>query len=75
MVDNKLTIKLVDNIIACGMRKHIETKFHFFRDQVSNGKIILTYCRINDKLNFFLTKKFKIEKFKDMRNMLNITSV
>jgi hypothetical protein len=38
-VDNKSAISLARNPIAHGRSKHIETKYHFLRDQVSKGKL------------------------------------
>ncbi|XP_045791611.1 secreted RxLR effector protein 161-like [Trifolium pratense] len=42
MVDNKSAIILAKNPIAHGRSKHIETKFHFLRDQVTKGRIKLS---------------------------------
>jgi hypothetical protein len=46
MVDNKSAINLAKYPIVHGRRKHIETKFHFLRDQVTKGRIKLSYCKI-----------------------------
>lgn len=37
-VDNKSAINLAKNPISHGRSKHIETKFHFLRDQVNSKK-------------------------------------
>ncbi|GAU28769.1 hypothetical protein TSUD_357540, partial [Trifolium subterraneum] len=44
MVDYKSAISLARNPIAHGRSKHIETKFHYLRDQVTKGKLKLTHC-------------------------------
>jgi hypothetical protein len=36
-IDNKSAINLAMNHVSHGKNKHIETKFHFLRDQVTNG--------------------------------------
>lgn len=43
----KLIIDFTNNLICHRRSKHIEIKFHYLRDQVRNGEIILTYCMTN----------------------------
>jgi hypothetical protein len=75
MIDNKSAINLAKNPIAHGRSKHIETKFHFLRDQVTKGKIKLSYCNTNDQMADVLTKPLKIERFRDLRKILNVQSL
>lgn len=42
-VDNKSAINLAKNPIAHARSKHIETKYHFLRDQVTKGKLELIF--------------------------------
>lgn len=37
MIDNKSTVNLAKNLVSHGRNRHIETKFHFLRDQVTKG--------------------------------------
>jgi hypothetical protein len=74
-VDNKSAINLAKNPIAHGRSKHIETKFHFLRDQVAKGKIKLVYCSTDAQIADALTKPLKIERFKDLRRMLSVQSL
>jgi hypothetical protein len=74
-VDNKSAINLAKNPIAHGRSKHIETKFHFLRDQISKGKVKLVYCSTDVQIADALTKPLKIERFKDLRKMLNVQSL
>ncbi|KAK2403406.1 putative mitochondrial protein [Trifolium repens] len=71
MVDNKSA----KNPIAHGRSKHIETKFHFLRDQVSKGRIKLVYCKTEEQIADVLTKPLKIDRFKAMRKLLNMYSL
>ncbi|RDX95877.1 Copia protein, partial [Mucuna pruriens] len=48
LIDNKLAISLAKHPVAHGRSKHIETRFHFLRDQVSKGKLELEYCNTNE---------------------------
>jgi hypothetical protein len=42
-IDNKPAISLAKNPISHGRSKHIDTKFHFIREQVINGMIEVQY--------------------------------
>jgi len=45
LVDNKSVIDLAKHLASHGISKHIETKFHFLREQVSNEKLKIEHCR------------------------------
>ncbi|GAU32209.1 hypothetical protein TSUD_277890 [Trifolium subterraneum] len=75
MVDNKSAISLAKNPVAHGRSKHIETKFHYLRNQVTKGKLKLAHCRTEIQVADILTKSLKIERFKDLREMLKVTSL
>ncbi|CAH9104519.1 unnamed protein product, partial [Cuscuta europaea] len=49
-LDNKSAINLAKNPVAHARSKHIETRFHFLRDQVNKGKLNLKYCSTQDQL-------------------------
>jgi hypothetical protein len=75
MIDNKSAISLAKNPVAHGRSKQIETKFHFLRDQASKGKLKLTHCKTDVQVADILTKPLKIERFKELRGMLKVTSL
>lgn len=75
LVDNKSAIDLAKNPVSHGRSKHIETKFHYLRQQVEAGKIKLVYCKTDLQLADVLTKALKIEKFKEMRKLIGVTSL
>lgn len=60
---NKSAISLAKNPISHGRSKHIETKFHFIREQVTNGMIELQYCPTELQLADGFTKAMKIDRF------------
>ncbi|KAK2352556.1 putative mitochondrial protein [Trifolium repens] len=74
-VDNKSAISLAKNPIAHGRSKHIETKFHFIRDQVSKEKLTMEYCKTDVQIADILTKPLKSDRFKELRKMVGITKV
>jgi len=71
-VDNKSTINIAKFPVAHGICKHIETCYHFLRDQVTKGKLKLSYCRSEDQCADIFTKSLKKDSFKRMRNNLNM---
>ncbi|XP_057452665.1 secreted RxLR effector protein 161-like [Lotus japonicus] len=75
LVDNKSAIDLAKNLVSHGRSKHIETKFHYLRQQVDSGKIKIEYCPTDSQLADILTKGLKIEKFKEMRRLIGVTSL
>ena len=43
MVDNQPTIALMKNPVLNDRSKHIDVKFHFLRDYVDGGQIIIEF--------------------------------
>lgn len=75
LVDNKSAINLAKNPVAHGRSKHIETRFHFLRDQVNKEKIELVYCKTDEQAADILTKPLKGDKFNQLREMLGVVSL
>lgn len=46
--DNRSAIEIAKNPTHHGRTKHIEIHFHFIRDLVSDGVIMLKYCKPKD---------------------------
>jgi hypothetical protein len=74
-IDNKSAISLAKNPISHGRSKHIETKYHFIREQVSNGVIEVQYCPTELQLADGFTKALKLERFEFLRRQLGIFSL
>ncbi|GAU37412.1 hypothetical protein TSUD_361170 [Trifolium subterraneum] len=66
-IENKSAINLAKNPVSHGKSKHIETRFHFLRDQVNKGKLSLEYCSTNDQQADILTKAVKRDQFLKLR--------
>ncbi|GAU22332.1 hypothetical protein TSUD_106600 [Trifolium subterraneum] len=71
-IDNKSAINLAKNPVSHGKSKHIETRFHFLRDQVNKGKLSLEYCSTNDQQADILTKSVKRDQFLKLRREMRI---
>jgi hypothetical protein len=74
-IDNKSAISLAKNPISHGRSKHIETKYHFIREQVSNEMIEIQYCPTELQLADDFTKALKLERFEFLRRQLGILSL
>ena len=75
LVDNKSTIDMAINPVSHGRSKHIETRFHYIRDQVNNGKLKLIHCPTQLQIADILTKPLKKERFKMLREQIGVYSV
>ena len=56
MCDNILAISLSKNNVFHQKRKHIDTRFHFIRELVKNGDIVLKFCESKEQLADIFTK-------------------
>ncbi|KAG5028152.1 hypothetical protein JHK87_011666 [Glycine soja] len=75
LVDIKSAIDLARNPVSHDRSKHIETKFHFLRDQVAKGKVKLVHCRTEVQLAEIMTKALKANRFKELRRKIGIQSL
>lgn len=74
MIDNKSAIDLAKHPVAHGRSKHIETRFHFLRDQVTKGALELVHCPTEKQLADLFTKPLRVERFNALCRGLNIMS-
>lgn len=65
MIDNQSAIALSKNAEFHQRSKHIDVKFHFIRDQVTNGVIIPVYTPTDEQLADVFTKPLSAQKFKE----------
>ncbi|GAA0159048.1 transmembrane signal receptor [Lithospermum erythrorhizon] len=70
--DNSSTIKLSKNPVFHGRCKHIEVRYHFLRNLVKEGVILLSYCRSEDQMADIMTKALKMEVFHKQVRALGI---
>ena len=67
--DNQSAISMARNPQFHGRTKHIAIKYHFIREQVTNGKLELRYFRTNDMVADMMTKGLSGEQFEKLRLM------
>eukprot|EP00253_Pinus_taeda_P010962 PITA_10962 len=54
--DNSSAIALSKNSVFHKRKKHIDTRFHYIRELVNNGEIVLEHCRTQEQVADILTK-------------------
>ena len=72
--DNSSAIALSKNSVFHKRTKHIDTKFHYIRELVNNGEIILEHCRTQEKFADILTKPLGQKSFEFLRKCLGMTN-
>ena len=75
MVDNQSAINLAKHPTSHGRSKHIETRFHFIREQVSNEKLVVEHCKSEVQFADILTKALKHARFKFLRESIGVVDV
>lgn len=71
-IDNKSAIDLAKNPVFHGRSKHIDIRYHFIRECVENGEIIVKHVRSEEQRADLLTKALAAAKFEIMRNLLGV---
>ena len=64
--DNQAAICLSKNPQSHGRSKHIDIRYHFIREQVTNRTIELKYCETGNMVADMLTKGLGKERFKKL---------
>lgn len=70
--DNSSTIKLSKNAVLHGRSKHIQVRYHFIRELVSDEVIELEYCSTQDQVADIMTKPVKREVFEKLRGYMRV---
>eukprot|EP00253_Pinus_taeda_P015002 PITA_15002 len=71
--DNSSAIALSKNFVFHKRTKHIDTKFHYIRELVNNGEIVLQHCRTQEQVGDILTKPLGHKSFEFLRRCLGMT--
>ncbi|KAL0556644.1 hypothetical protein IC582_005158 [Cucumis melo] len=73
--DNGSAIALSKNPVFHGRSKHIRIKYHFIRDLVKDGEVIVKYCKTQDQVADIFTKTLKFDLFVKFRGKLGVAQV
>ena len=71
-MDNQSAIALSKNPILHDRSKHIDTKFHYIRKCVDDGRICLDYVSTQEQLADVLTKSIGRARFCELRDRIGI---
>eukprot|EP00253_Pinus_taeda_P025723 PITA_25723 len=72
--DNSSAIAISKNSVFHKRTKHIDTRFHYIRELVSNGEIVLEHCRTQEQVADILTKPLDQKSFEFLRKCLGMTN-
>ncbi len=73
--DNISSILLVNNLIYCARKKHIEVHYHFIREKVLTKEIGFIHVSTKDQVVDIFTKALGTDKIKKFRKMLGVLEV
>jgi hypothetical protein len=75
LVDNKSAIALAKNPVLHDRSKHIDTKFHFIRDCIEEGRIKVEYVETARQLGDLLTKPLGRLRLQELRNKVGVEEI
>jgi protein associated with RNAse G/E len=70
--DNQSSIKLAKNQVYHSRTKHVDTQFHFVRENMQSNDIALMYCNTSENVVDIFTKPLGKIKFELFREMLGV---
>lgn len=74
-IDNRSAIDLAKNPIFHGRSKHIDVRYHFIRECVEQGLIVIKHVKTGEQRADILTKALTTVKFERMRRMLGVKNL
>jgi hypothetical protein len=74
LCDNTIAISISKNPVMHSKMKHIQIKFHFLREQVTEKNIKLEYIGTKEKIANIFTKPLLRETFEYIRKKLGVVS-
>ena len=74
-IDNKSAIDLAKNPVFHGRSKHIDVRYHFIRDCVEQGLIVIKHVSTSEQRADILTKALSAAKFEKMRSLLGVRNL
>jgi hypothetical protein len=72
MCDSSSAICLAQNLVFLGRAKHIKVRYHFLRDHVEKGDIVMKYIDTERQLTDIFTKPLDVTRFAFLRGDLGV---
>ena len=73
--DNSSAITLSNNSVFHKGTKHIYAKYHYIRELVSNGEIVLNHCKTEEQFADILTKPLGQKSLNHLRECLGMQDI
>lgn len=74
-IDNRSAIDLAKNPVFHGRSKHIDIRYHFIRECVENGEIVVKHISTDLQRADVLTKALPAARFGKMRTLLGVKNL
>jgi hypothetical protein len=74
-IDNQSAIQLIKNPVYHERSKHIDTRFHYIRECVEDGKVAVEHIGTTNQLADILTKPLGRTRFQDLRARIGIIDI
>ena len=71
-IDNRSAVDLAKNPVFHGRSKHIDVRYHFIRECVEQGLIVIKHISTGEQRADILTKALSAVKFEKMRKLLGV---
>lgn len=71
-MDNRSAIELMKNHVQHGRSKHIDVNFHFIRECIERGELVVKYVASHEQRADIFTKALGRVKFEAMRKVLGV---
>lgn len=71
-IDNRSAIDLAKNHVFHGRSKHMDIRYHFIRECVERGEVVLKHVSSSDQRADIMTKAMATIKFERMCNLLGV---
>jgi hypothetical protein len=75
LVDNQSAIALSKNPVFHERSKHIDVRYHYIRECVDEGRIIIVYTATEEQLADILTKALGRVRFLELRDRIGVKAV
>lgn len=74
-MDNRSAIELMKNPVLHGRSKHIDVRFHFTRECIERGELVIKYVSTQEQRADILTKALGKIKFEAMKKLIGVEDV
>lgn len=74
-IDNQSAIQLSKNPVFHDRSKHIETRYHYIRECIEEGRVQVEFIGTNEQLADILTKALGRDRFIELRSKIGLLEI